>query len=188
MTPFITTFTGKKVNPLDLRPEDIDIRDIAHHLACLNRFVGALRRPVSIAQHSVFVSRLLDGTGWEKEGLFHDASETYLGDVTKWIKRSPQMAAYREAEQQAWFTICKALHLRVNGDPDFCPVVREADDLMVRFENLRGMSNPQHMFELASHPRPTQEEIERVGAWSPWTWQASERGFFDHARLLGFDI
>ena len=29
MTPHITTVSGKQVNPLDLKPEDIDINDIA---------------------------------------------------------------------------------------------------------------------------------------------------------------
>src|ERR1051325_8384123 len=103
MTPFITTFTGRKVNPLDIRPEDVDIRDIAHHLALLNRFVGASKRPISIAQHSIYVYKLLIGTGWEKEGLFHDAPEAYLGDVSKWLKQTDTMRGYRHAEAQAWY-------------------------------------------------------------------------------------
>jgi len=188
MDPFITTFTGRKVNPLALKSEDISILDIAHHLATLNRFVGALKRPVSIAQHSVFVSRLLVGTLWEREGLFHDAPETYLGDVSKWVKQSPVMAGYREADQNAWVVICVALHLSVRGTPELNKMIREADDLMVRYENLKQGAQPQHMFELPSHPRPTEKEVRSVGVWSPWTWRVAEKKFLEHARLLGFKV
>jgi len=188
MEPFITTFTGRKVNPLNLRVEDVCIEDIAHHLATLNRFVGALKRPVSIAQHSVYVSRLLARTGWESEGLFHDSSECYLGDVSRWVKRMPEMKAYREAEDRAWIVICRALCIRPDGNPDVNLIVKEADDLMVRYEYLQMGHKNQHMFELATHPKPTRREIDRVGEWIPWTWRQSERRFLDHARMLGFKI
>src|SRR5678809_1437773 len=99
--PMLTTSTGRKVNPMALTPEDISIEDIAHHLSCINRWCGALREPISVAQHCVHVSWLLQGTGLELDGLLHDASEAYLGDVTKWVKRHPSMEFYREAEQRA---------------------------------------------------------------------------------------
>lgn len=184
MKPFITTFTGKKVNPLDLQIEDICIEDIAHHLACINRFVGALKRPVSVGQHSVFVSRLMSGSIWEREALFHDATEAYLGDVSKWVKQSPDMAAYRAAEDQAWHVICKALNLRIEG----AVAVKEADTLMVRFEYLKQGHKNRHMFELKTHLKPTKREKGMIQNWSPWSWQKSERVFLEHARMLGYDI
>lgn len=188
MKPFITTFTGKRVNPLDLHPEDICIQDIAHHLALLNRFVGATHRPVNIAQHSVYVSRLLHGTPWEREGLFHDAAEAYLGDISKWVKRMPEMAMLREAEDRAWITISRVFALDVFTTPETNPILRGADDLMVRYEALRMCHRDCHMFALDSHPRPSPAEIQHVGKWAPWTWRESERGFLDHARLLKFKI
>ena len=183
MPASMTTFTGRRLNLLKLRVEDICIEDIAHHLATLNRFVGALRRPVSIAQHSVYVARLVQGTGWEKEALFHDAAEAYLGDVSKWLKEMPEMALYREAEDRAMSVICEALGLRY----DMNRYIKWADDLMVRFEALMEANNSD-MFTRTTHPKPTPEEIEKVGEWAPWTWQASERAFLDHARLLGYKV
>jgi len=102
----ITTFTGREVDPLDIRFDDIDIRDIAHALALCNRFAGHTRWPISVAQHSVGVS-FLSGSNREHQlqGLLHDAAEAYLGDVTKWLKDSPEMAAYRAAEDAALSTI-----------------------------------------------------------------------------------
>lgn len=184
MPATMTTFSGHRIKDLlNLQLEDVKIEDIAHHLALLNRFVGATRRPVSIAQHSVYVSRLLDGTGWSREGLFHDAAEAYLGDVSKWLKQTDALAGYREAEAHAMSTICGALGLHYNMERH----IKWADDLMVRFEALKECENS-CMFDRKTHPKPTAEEIEQVGYWTPWTWQASERAFLDRARLLGFNV
>lgn len=187
MAPRMTTFTGRVVNPLDLKPNDIVILDIAHHTATLNRFLGALKRPVSIAQHQVYVSRLLDGTGWEREGLFHDAIEAYLGDMLKWLKCEPEMKAYRDAEERGWLVACDALNLNPDGCPERCPEVEWADRLMVRYEAFREANNSD-MFERPNYPKPSEDEIKKVGKWAPWSWRAAERGFLDHARLLGYTV
>jgi hypothetical protein len=163
-TPFITTYSGKKVNPLDLKVEDIDIRDIAHHLACINRFVGALTTPVSVAQHSLCVSRLLAGTGYELAGLLHDATEAYLGDVSKWVKHDDRMSAYQDAEMAAWVVICEKFSLNAL-DIDMQTAVDAADTLMVRIEAHAGLSNNgQHLFEAhpITHPCPTSDEQSRA--------------------------
>jgi len=185
--PFITTYTGRKVNPLDLKPEDICILDIAHHLSCINRFVGALRVPMSDAQHSVYVSHLLRETGWEPEGLYHDAAEAYLGDVSKWVKQHQSMRHYREAEDRAWRVICEALSLRVNGAPEVNELVHEADRLMVRFEAYKLGHKFHSMFEIPGYHRPSREEISQVGPWRPWSWQKSKRLFLAQSRKLGYD-
>lgn len=188
--PFITTFTGRKVNPLELRPEDICVEDIAHHTALLNRFVGASRGPISIAQHQVYVYRLLRGTGWEREGLFHDAAEAYLGDVSKWVKKAEQMTGYRSAELAAWYAICSALNLRVHGDPDVNEEVQRADNLMVRYEHLMEGHPNHHLFEVPTHPKPTEEEIKfvefRCGPWHTWHWKRAEVEFLMSASELGY--
>ena len=53
---WIQTYSGKKFYPLDPRPEDIDIRDIAHALSLNCRFNGHCRCFYSVAEHSVGVS------------------------------------------------------------------------------------------------------------------------------------
>ena len=182
MEPFITTFTGRRVNPLNLRVEDISIDDINHHLALINRFVGATREPVNVNQHSFFVSKLLDGTGFEREGLFHDAPEAYLGDVSKWVKQMDCMAGYREAEERAWQVICKALDL--NPEPNERLV--EADRLMVRFEASMLAHAESHIFTVPKYHRPTVEEIEKVGPWVPWDWKTSKIIFSCRVADLGY--
>jgi hypothetical protein len=175
--------SGITVDPLDLRVEDIQLEDIAHHLSCINRFNGALHTPVNVAQHSVYVSRLLDGTGLEMVGLLHDAPEAYLGDMVKWLKATPQMAAFREAEDRAWSRIAE----RFNLDPVLIddPRLEEADRLMVRFEAAREGSRNNGMFHRsAKHPYPTGEEFARVGTWKPWSWQQSREAFLVRYRCI----
>jgi hypothetical protein len=100
----MTTFSGRSVDPLNLTPDDIAIEDIAHHLACINRFCGACKKPISVAQHSVYVARMCgaeDGGEHALQALLHDATEAYLGDVIRPLKTMELFNIYREAEDRA---------------------------------------------------------------------------------------
>lgn len=103
----IRTFTGRYVNPLDLKIDDIAIEDIAHHLAGINRYTGATPIPFNVAQHSVLVAQLLahEGPRLQLAALLHDASEAYLNDIASPVKHDPRMAFYREAEAAAMTVI-----------------------------------------------------------------------------------
>lgn len=96
----IRTFTGKYVNPLAMRVEDIDIRDIAHHLANECRYAGACPTHYSVAQHSVLVADYFIDPEEKLAGLLHDAAEAYLKDIPSPVKRDPRMAWYRELDLQ----------------------------------------------------------------------------------------
>jgi hypothetical protein len=95
----ITTWTGLKVEPLNIHRDDIQIKDIAHALARLCRYNGHVEHYYSVARHSVLVSEALDGTGYELAGLMHDAAEAYLGDLVRPLKTADTFAAFREADQ-----------------------------------------------------------------------------------------
>ena len=79
---WIATFTGRKVCPLAPRPEDIDIRDVAHALACINRFTGHCPEPYTVAQHSVLASNIVP-PALAIAGLLHDAAEAFMGDIAR---------------------------------------------------------------------------------------------------------
>lgn len=94
----MTVFPSGQV--LDLRrlqPSEIDIDDIAHSLANICRFVGHVPEHYSVAQHSVIVSRMVP-RALALQALLHDASEAYLGDVSHYLKRAPELAGYRDLE------------------------------------------------------------------------------------------
>src|SRR3954466_16347451 len=102
--PFIQTLSGRRVNPLDPAPEDIDPVDIANALANLCRFGGHSRGFYSVAQHSVIVCDLLEAQGATPDelmaALLHDAAEAYLGDLPHPIKHRSELGAnFRAAEK-----------------------------------------------------------------------------------------
>lgn len=80
------TYTGKAAFPLNLKPEQVCIEDIAHSLSLICRFNGHCKFHYSVAQHSVHVCDKLPKRQ-KLAGLLHDAAETYLGDVTRPLKR-----------------------------------------------------------------------------------------------------
>lgn len=117
----IRTFTGKKVNPLAMRPDDIDIRDIAHHLSNECRYAGACPEHYSVAQHSVLVSHEFEYPKLKLAGLLHDAAEAYLKDMPSPVKHDPRMSWYVEIEKKLTavifekFGLAPELELAVKG-------------------------------------------------------------------------
>lgn len=104
----IRTFSGRLVDPWALRPEDIDIEDIAHSLSQQCRFTGHTSRFYSIAEHCLLVASLLAeryGSRVVLGGLVHDAAEAYFGDMAGPSKRRPTMHEYDVAEHIAEDTI-----------------------------------------------------------------------------------
>lgn len=89
---WVQTYSGRKVRLDQPTPDMIDMDDIAHHLALINRFAGATREPYSVAEHSIRVSNYLIGQYPDNRqlalyGLLHDAHEAYLGDLISPARR-----------------------------------------------------------------------------------------------------
>jgi hypothetical protein len=83
---WIETYSGKQINVFNPKPEDISIHDIAHALSCCARFNGHLSSFLSVAEHSYFVSYYCKPKH-ALAGLLHDASEAYLSDIPRPIKK-----------------------------------------------------------------------------------------------------
>jgi uncharacterized protein len=101
---WIQTASGRAFWPMDPRPEDVFIEDIAHSLANICRFGGHCREFYSVAQHSVLVARALAPSA-RLCGLLHDAAESYLADVTRPVKRHlPDLKEHEARIEAAIFT------------------------------------------------------------------------------------
>lgn len=171
---------GRDVDLENLREEDVDIVDIAHQLACTNRFGGALAYPISVAQHSVMVSRLIPREH-ALQGLLHDAAEAYVGDVRKWIKDHVGMTWFRLLEEKIHNVIMDKFSL----PRELHPLVMEADRLAVRYEMHRsGWTLDASRGPYYGHL--TREELELVRRWDngPQEWSVAESYFHDRFEEL----
>lgn len=129
---FIETFTGRRFWPLDPRPEEVDIKDIAHALSMLCRFTGHVKEFYSVAQHCVYVCDFLPPE-FRLWGLLHDASEAYIGDLNKPTKRF--MPEYSYAEDKLMAAIASRFGLTwpeptAVKDVDLILLVTEARDFL----------------------------------------------------------
>lgn len=151
--PWIKTFTGKKFHFLDPMPDDICIEDIAHALAFQSRFGGHVKQFYSVAEHSINVSKIAP-RGWEMSGLLHDASEAYLVDIPRPIKRTLNLEGYRTIETKVQGVI------DFKFDTEHCGVKPE-DNIILAHEIWQLMEGPEE-YEVA---KP--EKLIELACWSP---------------------
>lgn len=136
----ILTYSGKYVTPLDLKPEQVDINDIAHALSNQCRFSGHVRHFYSVAQHSLLCVLWLENRGFSKDilrqALLHDAAEAYLQDMARPLKEDLNFGRmYRVAEQRAMEAIAEHFGLPY----PFSPMVKEADIALLALERAELM-------------------------------------------------
>jgi hypothetical protein len=151
---YIYTFTGRKVYPLALKEEDINIADIAHGLANSARWTGQSGKFYSVAQHSVLVADCLPANlaAW---GLLHDADEAYLGDIARPVKYMPEMKALLDAGKRAQAVINRAFGLKGHTPR----AVKEADDYVVVQEWVSVMGREGVCDLMITPQSPVQAEI-----------------------------
>ena len=189
---WMQSFTGAQVWPLDPRVEDFRAEDIAHALACQNRFAGHAREPYSVGEHSVRASFAVDVAGCRTDdqrrklrlaALMHDATETYLVDLPRPIKRDPSLWGYRAAEERMATVIESWLRLP-HGAFEW-PAVKRVDHVMLVTEARDLLTLPPAPWGQAQGAKvaPLSEVI------VPWGWREAERRFrerFDE--LVGGDV
>lgn len=144
---FIRLFNGKNFEFESPCIEPIHVESVAHSAAQLPRFCGHQREFVSVAEHSVLVSRVLEDELQRRdlafEGLLHDFHEPLSGgDIPRPFKRSRFFAGANELEAQvasrvrAWFALPEKL----------TPLVHQADLMVFAAEVQQNMNGPQEDF------------------------------------------
>jgi len=116
------------VNVLKPDPATIKINDIAHALSHQCRFSGHTDTFYSVAQHSIMVSQMLDGTGFELHGLLHDAAEAYLIDIPSPVKDF--IPGFKTIEEN----LMRVISVRFNLVFPFDARVKQADIAALEFE------------------------------------------------------
>jgi 5'-deoxynucleotidase YfbR-like HD superfamily hydrolase len=162
---WIQTWGGRQFWPMDARPEEVFIDDIAWMLAQQNRWKGATMTPISIAQHSVIVSRLCH-PDYALQGLLHDATEAYLGDMASPVKS--QIPEFQLAEARLWRVIATRFGVPVDLDAS----VKLADAVSLHTES-RDLMRPPPVEWRSKLPTPMEERI------VPWSAQVSATAFLE---------
>jgi 5'-deoxynucleotidase YfbR-like HD superfamily hydrolase len=130
------TYRGRIIDLENPQPdEDISIVDIARGLSHCCRFAGQLRDFYSVAQHSVLVSTLVE-SNLRLSALLHDASEAYIGDLSRNLKHHPLLCGYRVIEER----LQDAIYGRLTPDCILTPTghdcIKVADDLAACWERV----------------------------------------------------
>ena len=136
--PWVQTYTGKRFQPLNPTQESIDIEDIAHALSMICRFNGHSKEFYSVAQHCVLVSYACDSDD-AAFGLLHDASESYIADVSSPLKHSGQFENYKIMEDIIQTAIYKKFGLKGKEPPS----VKRADKQLL-YTEARDLMAPLH--------------------------------------------
>lgn len=168
---FTRTFSGIKFWPIDPRPEEIAIEDIAHGLSLMNRYNGHTPRPYSVAQHSVLVSEACNPKDalW---GLLHDASEAYIADIVAPAKAS--MPEYKQVEKNLMLAVCRKFWL----SPEQPKSVSVADKKILATE-IRDIFGENAVGDFWNVPeKPVETKIKIL------SWQQAEQKFLARFRKL----
>jgi uncharacterized protein len=167
---WMITRTGRRFFPLDPKPEDVNVYDIAHALAHICRYGGHVPSFYSVAQHSSLMADHFYDLGepvlalW---ALVHDAAEAYIGDMIKPLKRD--MPAFVAAEARLENVIWRALGMTEVGGCPFNGIpeqVHYADKRMYTSERLAFFPDADKLGR-----KPTQEPLIQpsllIPTWSP---------------------
>lgn len=170
---WIQTATGLKYPLLNPQPSDFNIRDIARALSHVCRFSGHCTEFYSVAQHSFLCSLMVD-LPHRLDALMHDASEAYLGDVSRPLKHSPVMAGYRELEILTEQRIAEQFGLNF----PFPPCVKEVDNRMLMTERRDLLGITHDGWQMDINTRPFDFTIEA------WSCEKAEAEFLHRYHVL----
>ncbi|MBB4837262.1 hypothetical protein HNP52_000313 [Sphingomonas kyeonggiensis] len=126
--PTILLQSGHYFDLTDPAGSRFQLDDIAHGLANTCRFAGQCRRFYSVAEHCWHASYLVPDE-LRLAALMHDASEGFIGDVTRPLKSL--LPAYKAIEGEIERVIAERFGL---GESCSDPLVKRADMTMLAAE------------------------------------------------------
>jgi hypothetical protein len=148
---WMITVSGRRFYPLDPLPEDVDFNDMAHHLARLCRYGGAVEGWYSVAEHSCLMSDHFVALG-DVEGagyaLVHDGPEYVINDIIRPIK--PELPDFKRIEA----SIERAILIRLGLALSLPARIKQADQLIVGDER-RQLFRPEALARAQWHDRPS---------------------------------
>ena len=176
---WMQTYTGRQFWPVDPRAEEVEIVDIAHALSQMCRFAGHVRRFYSVAEHCVRVSRCIGEHDrmLALAALLHDATEAYVVDVPRPLKRF--LPGYAEIEAR----VARCIEIRFDLETGILdhPSVKRWDEALLATE-ARDLMGGESAGEWHLRAQPLAETIE---PWSPEQARAVFLARFEELRGRG---
>lgn len=131
----ITTFRKIHFKPLEPDMEQINIEDIAHALSLMTRANGHFPEFYSVGQHCNACYEEAKARGYSAKValacLLHDASEAYLADITRPVKKA--LSEYLVIEKKLQDSIYERF-LSVPLTEEECRQIAEVDDSLLFYE------------------------------------------------------
>ena len=178
--PSIWTGTGY-MDLADPCPADLDLGDIARALANLCRYTGLCSDFYSVAEHSVHCAELArrdrQPVEVQRAVLMHDATEAYLGDVSRPLKRL--LPDYKALERRMAEAVAERFGLPGADDRKTHEIVKIYDDEMLGHENAQLCAGAG---DGPSIPVPLRTRAPRAMGWRPHVARAA---FLAAAEKLG---
>jgi 5'-nucleotidase len=125
---FCQLLDGTRGDLLHPKPEWFEVRALAHSLSSKYRWGGQSIGRITVAQHCVIVSRALgEDATLSFCGLMHEMDEHLLPEVVSPLKRTPQMAWFRDLCELHMATGCQWYGLSYPWPSEVQEAVKHAD-------------------------------------------------------------
>lgn len=157
---WIQVGSGGQFHILEPQQDEIFIEDIGYALSKMCRFTGHTRKFYSVAEHSVYVSRVVPAKDalW---GLMHDASESYIADLNRPLKHFTQVGpTYMEVEKIVQDAICVKFRLPLEQPAS----VHDADNALLYAEKTQLLPPMDWGTKWGKDDKPADVKIK---CWSP---------------------
>lgn len=172
----MNTYTGKKIDPMNMTASDISIQDIAHALSLTCRGGGHVSYFFSVAQHSINCMKEAEARGWSERlqlaCLLHDASEAYISDIIRPVK--VHLSNYLEIESSIMNVILERFGLDDLNEEENA-MWKQIDDEMMNFELKNFMKGEE--YRTAGNLVSVPDKAERP-------WREVEAEFIECAQTL----
>lgn len=173
--PTLELVDGQLFYLLEPNPEALSLDAIAYALSNLCRYTGHCKPFYSVAQHCVHVSTLVPREH-ALAGLFHDASEAFIGDLSRPLKDALDTIApgvIRFVEGRIHAVIAE----RFGFEYPFDPAIKHADNVALATEKRDLMTRG--LVDWPNLPPPEEKVIR------PWAPIQAQTFFLWYANFLG---
>ncbi|MEO1721009.1 MAG: phosphohydrolase [Pseudomonadota bacterium] len=167
---WIMTASGGRFHPLDPKPDEVKLEDIAQALSNTCRYSGHCTEFYSVAEHCVHVSNFVPPqyAAW---GLLHDAGEAYLADIARPVK--PFLPGFAAIEKKIMAAVCTHFGLPLQEPTE----VKRVDTAILVDEAQQLMDGDISGWHLPEPPLGV-----KLRPWSP---EQARHVFLSRARALG---